>query len=87
MHYTYISPDNEYPRYIGDVQLDDPNFDGAIENLPEGWIAVEAVDSPEITDNQVAYEEFPVLENGVYKQVWKVREKTAEEKIVIMPNN
>lgn len=75
----YISPANEYPRHIGDIQLDNPGFkDG--DNLPAGWVAVAEAPRPTASKDKVAYEDFPIEVDGVMTQNWKVRTLTQEEK-------
>ena len=79
MTHIFISPNGDYPRHIGDIQLDNPNWNGDQSNLPEGWKAVTPVEPPAILENQTAYEEAPKLIDGEYVQVWKVRDLTAKE--------
>lgn len=74
----YISPANEYPRHIGDIQLEHPDWKP--ENpLPEGWKKVEEAPRPTVKETEVAFEGFPVEVKGVWIQNWEVRELTAEE--------
>lgn len=75
----FISPNNEYPRHIGDIQIDYPNWQEG-EELPLGWKQVEPVAKPEVTADEIAFEDFPVEVDGIYKQNWKVRPLTDEEK-------
>lgn len=77
MSNLFISPDGQYPRYIGDILIDYPDFDGI--NLPEGWKSVEEVDRPTVSTDEIVYEESPVLVDGVYKQSWATRPVTEEE--------
>lgn len=77
MSNLFINPNNEYPRYIGDIQAEHPDFDGV--NLPEGWVAVEQTERPAVTENEVVYEIPPQLIDGVYKQSWSIRPVTQEE--------
>ena len=74
----YISPENEYPRFIGDIQLEHPNF-AAGDELPEGWVQVKESDAPKLGENQILYEDFPVEVDGVMTQNWQVRDMTVEE--------
>lgn len=74
----YINPDNEYPRHIGDIQLDYPDFKQGDE-LPEGWVEVAEAERPTSGTNQIVYEDFPVEVDGVMTQNWQVRAMTAEE--------
>jgi hypothetical protein len=74
----YISPQNEYPRYVGDIQIEYPEWDPS-KKLPNGWTAVNPVSIPEILSSQALYEDFPVKENGEYFQNFIVRDLTEEE--------
>lgn len=75
---AYISPDNEYPRYLGDIQLAHPNWKLGDE-LPEGWVEVAEAPFPTAPEGQIVEEEFPTVIDGVMTQNWVVREMTAEE--------
>lgn len=75
----FISPTNEYPRYIGDVQLEHPNWEYG-DPLPEGWTEVEYSDYPSAGEYEVVFEDFPVEVDGKMKQNWQIRPMTAEEK-------
>lgn len=74
----YISPENEYPRHIGDIQLEHPDFKEG-DALPEGWVKVEEAERPTPSTDQIVYEDFPVEVDGVMTQNWKVRDMTPEE--------
>lgn len=74
----FISPNNEYPRHYGDIQIEHPSWELGDE-LPEGWHEVERVAPPEVTLDQIAIEEYPILVNGAYQQKWQVRNLTADE--------
>lgn len=74
----YISPQNEYPRYYGDIQIENPGWELG-DPLPNGWVLVVESPRPDFTEDEIAYEDFPVTENGVTKQNWKVRPLTADE--------
>lgn len=74
----YISPNNEYPRHYGDIQLENPEWQLG-DNLPDGWMEVAQVNPPEQQTNKVIYEEFPIEIDGVMTQNWQVRDMTAEE--------
>lgn len=74
----YISPENEYPRHYGDIQLANPSWNYGDE-LPAGWTLVAEAQRPELGENQIAYEDFPIEVDGVITQNWKVRDMTAEE--------
>lgn len=77
MSSLFISPDNQYPRYIGDILIEHPDFDGV--NLPDGWVAVEPTERPHTGENDIAYEVSPQVVDGVYKQTWAIRPVTEEE--------
>ena len=74
----YISPENEYPRHIGDIQLAHPNFKQS-DDLPEGWVQVAEAERPEPQTDKVIYEDFPVEVDGVMTQNWIVRDMTQKE--------
>lgn len=75
----YISPNNEYPRFQGDIKLENPTWEVGQE-LPTGWIAVEEVVVPDYSTDEVLEEKFPVEENGIWYRSWNVRKMTSEEK-------
>lgn len=67
---AYINLDTmEYPRFIGDIELN-PNAN---------WQEVENSEYPIVENGQFAYEETPQNINGVWKQVWAVRNLTENE--------
>jgi hypothetical protein len=74
----YISPENEYPRHIGDIMLAAPKWKAG-DPLPEGWVQVVEADRPQVGTDQIAYEDFPIEVDGVMTQNWVVRDMTAEE--------
>src|SRR6056297_1792801 len=74
----YINSQGEYPRHIGDIQLEHPNFKEG-DKLPDGWVKVEEADRPTVGENQVAYEGQPEEVDGVMTQNWVVRDMTQEE--------
>lgn len=43
MTFLYRTPSGEFPRYVGDVQREHPEWDED-DPLPDGWVAIE--DSP-----------------------------------------
>lgn len=74
----FIKGTDEYPRFIGDVQLDDPSYtEGGV--LPAGWHEVTEADYPTVGEDEIAYEDLPVEVDGVLTQNWQVRAMTAEE--------
>ena len=74
----YISPNNEYPRFVGDIAIATPNWKKG-DPIPEGWTKVEQVDMPPYREGYLAYEVEPILVNGVMTQNWAERKLTAEE--------
>jgi len=74
----YINPQGEYPRHIGDIQLEFPEYKQG-DDLPTDWIQVQESELPEVGVNQVVYETYPVKTNGVWYQTFEVRDLTAEE--------
>lgn len=74
----YISPDNEYPRHIGDIQLTHPDFKEG-DQIPDGWTHVAESAIPAVTDSELCYEDFPIEMDGVMTQNWIVRELTPDE--------
>lgn len=77
MTHIFISPLNEYPRHIGDIFREHPDFDGV--NLPEGWKAVTPTDFPTVSSTETYFEVEPILVDGQYVQVWAIRDLTEEE--------
>lgn len=73
----FIDSENNYPRYVGDLLLEHPTFDGT--SIPEGWKVVTQTQPPTFSDLEVLEEEFPTLVDGTYVQSWIVRPKTKEE--------
>lgn len=74
----YISPNNEYPRHIGDIQIENPNWQNG-DALPTGWIQVVATEPPARQDGFVVYETAPEETDGVFYQKWATRELTSTE--------
>lgn len=76
-----INGDN-YPRYIGDLQLEHPLWvDG--DALPDGWSEVQVVEQPVAEAGKKVVEGIPVLYRGKYKQVWSQEDMSAEEQLII----
>lgn len=56
-----INPNNEYPRHIGDLQAEHPNWQPG-QDLPDGWIEVLPGEPP--TPNYKQYvKEMPLAQN------------------------
>jgi len=78
----YISPDNEYPRYPGDIQIVSPGWEVG-DPLPEGWVFVEETPIPEIEEGQTFYAGEPEEVDGTWRHTWVVRDLSEEELSVI----
>lgn len=74
----FIDPNNNYPRFPGDIILDNPLWSVG-DPLPEGWTPVLSVTPPEADTSQILTEEFPEILDGVHTQKWTLRSKTSEE--------
>jgi hypothetical protein len=74
----YISPNNEYPRHIGDIKVANPDWEPEF-GLPTGWTLVKPTDPPALIDGKVLQELFPQEIDGVWRQVWTLRDLTTEE--------
>lgn len=75
----FINPQNEYPRYIGDLQIEHEDWQEG-DALPEGWSLVEPTEPPVVNyATETAYEKQPVKRNGKFYQVWDKRDFTDEE--------
>lgn len=74
----------EYPRHEGDIRREHPEITedqtGPDFPCPATYALVEETPYPEFIPHlQVAYQINPVQTNGAWKQVWEVRDLTAEE--------
>lgn len=74
----FISPNNEYPRFVGDIAIATPGWSKG-DPIPEGWTKVEPTEAPIPGQDQKVYEVFPEEIDGVFYQKWAIRELTAEE--------
>jgi hypothetical protein len=62
----FIAPENKYPRYIGDLQLENPSWKNG-DKLPDGWI--EVIPEQAIPENAINIREaFPEFRNDKYYQ-------------------
>jgi hypothetical protein len=70
---TYINlTTNEYPRHVGDIELDPVGI--------ENYAQVTWVNKPDYnTELQRCYEGIPILLNGIWYMTWIVRDVTQEE--------
>lgn len=74
----YISPTNEYPRHIGDIKIEHPDYkDG--EPLPDGWIHVEESEYPDFVAGKAIFELEPKEIDGKYYQSFSYRDLTLDE--------
>ena len=73
-----ISPNNEYPRFKGDVKIAYPTWREG-DALPDGWRLVNESAKPEVEAGMTLVENFPTEIDGEYWQNFSVRELTAEE--------
>jgi hypothetical protein len=75
----FINPLGEYPRHIGDIQLEHNSWQPGDE-LPEGWKQViETSMDIEVQENQLIYETMPEEIDGKWYQSWTVRDLTDQE--------
>ena len=74
----FISPNNEYPRFQGDIKIAHPSWNETM-SLPDGWIPVLATEVPTVEPGQAVDELFPEELNGQYFQRFIVRSLTAKE--------
>ena len=76
---TYINTITlEYPRHIGDIQLENPSTTES--DLPEEWQSVTPVERPVYDyETQVAYELPPIEVDNVWYMQWAIRELTQQE--------
>jgi hypothetical protein len=76
----FISPQGEYPRFVGDIELENSNWNQETDPVPSGWIVVEETPSPVIDENQMMEETFPIKDDaGNYHRNWKVTTLTDAE--------
>lgn len=75
----FINPQNEYPRHIGDLQLEHPGWQVG-DPIPEGWKEVAyATSRPEVSENETIEEELPTIIDGILTQTFSIRSMTDEE--------
>jgi hypothetical protein len=78
----YISPNNEYPRYPGDIQIENPEWN-VEDPLPSGWIFVNETSPPEIEPGQTYESASPEEIDGEWFHAWTVRDLTELELMVL----
>lgn len=69
MNYYYNTETNSYPRYVGDIQLECPDWNSEMP-LPPNWVEVEFTDPPEHDEFDLVTIGQPILDNGIWKQTW-----------------
>lgn len=70
---------NEFPRYIGDIQLLFPEWKEG-DALPDPWVEVEYTEEPLPEEGFVLDGAIPELsDDGIWRLSWKFREVTEEE--------
>lgn len=67
----FIKNGKDYPRHIGDIQIDFPSWKEG-DTLPVGWSLVKEVAPLQYTATHKVIERFPKFENGVWTQQWEV---------------
>lgn len=76
----------EYPRHIGDIQLEHPEV--TEKNIPQKWKLVVPIDAPSYNyETQTAYELSPIQQNGMWYMQWAVRDLTQNELDEIVARN
>ena len=74
-----INAQGEYPRHIGDIQLENPDWEEG-NDLPAGWTEVfPPKEKPVVGEFEVAEEQYPIEVDGVMVENWTVRPMTEEE--------
>lgn len=76
--YIYVDPQGNYPRYPGDIQIDNPGWEIG-DPTPPGWAQVSEVEPPIGDRDTYVYEGMPTEIDGVLSQVWMSRPLTEEE--------
>lgn len=74
-----INPQGEYPRHIGDLQLEYPDWNLG-DSLPDGWVEVAYSEFPtEIPTDFIVEELAPTKTDNGWVQTWNVRPMTTDE--------
>jgi len=92
----FINPENEYPRFIGDLQIEHPDWQVG-DAIPEGWTEVAyATEYPTAGENEKVVEVDPTVVDGVLTQTyviepmtegeiaWRDAPKTAKAKLIAL---
>jgi hypothetical protein len=77
-----MSPNNEYPRYPGDIEIANPGWNFG-DPLPTGWVFVNETTPPELEPGQTYGAGEPEEINGEWFHTWTVRDLTEAELEVI----
>lgn len=78
MAFFYNTQTKTFPIYIGDAQLEYPDWDGDIDNPPTPLVWVADVE-PEFIDGKVIQDAEPKLVNGVWTRQFTYRDLTEDE--------
>jgi hypothetical protein len=75
----FIDANGNYPRHIGDLLLEHPEWDFS-QGLPEGWVAVKETAAPVKQGYFRVKEIAPQIIGDEYVQSWEIVEQSEEEK-------
>jgi hypothetical protein len=83
----FIDGSGNYPRFIGDILIDHPEWKIG-DPIPEGWTRVISTVPPQIdSPHQILEEATPAEIDGEMTQQWRIREMTEEEVFRLSPSN
>lgn len=74
----YVNPNNEYPRFQGDIKIAHPEWEPS-QPLPTGWRKVKSVPRPLSESGMAVIEEFPEEIKGELVQKFSTRPLTEQE--------
>lgn len=74
----YIDPQGNYPRYYGDIMLENPEWALGAE-LPDGWRLVADAEAPAYGEDETIQDGFPEFVDGVLTRTFVIRPLTEEE--------
>lgn len=74
----YISPEGDFPRYIGDIMLRNPEWKEG-DQLPDGWHKITESEPPQVSAEETAYVSAVEEKDGKHVLVWASRALTPEE--------
>lgn len=74
----FIKNGTEYPRFIGDLENENPGWTLG-QSIPSGWAIVQETAQPAISSSQTAKEVFPRLVDGAWVQSWEIVDLSASE--------